>query len=75
MSLASTAGTRRRLRPQSPCIASRVTKVFDGSLTAVKDVDLAIYPGERVAVIGRAGGKDYPFRTLNLTVRQTSGRL
>jgi phosphonate transport system ATP-binding protein len=53
-----------------------LTKVFDGTLTAVNGVDLTVRPGEKVAVIGPSGaGKTTLFRLLNLTVRQTSGRL
>ncbi|MBI4573448.1 MAG: phosphonate ABC transporter ATP-binding protein [candidate division NC10 bacterium] len=53
-----------------------LTKVFDGTLTAVKGVDLTIQPGEKVAVIGPSGaGKTTLFRLLNLTVRVTAGRL
>jgi phosphonate transport system ATP-binding protein len=53
-----------------------ITKVFNGSLTAVNGVDLKVGPGEKVAVIGPSGaGKTTLFRILNLTVRQTSGKL
>jgi phosphonate transport system ATP-binding protein len=53
-----------------------LTKIFDGTLTAVNGVDLIIRPGEKVAVIGPSGaGKTTLFRLLNLTVRATSGRL
>ena len=53
-----------------------LTKIFDGTLTAVKGVDLKIHPGEKVAVIGPSGaGKTTLFRLLNLTVRWTSGSL
>ncbi|MBI2563282.1 MAG: ATP-binding cassette domain-containing protein, partial [candidate division NC10 bacterium] len=53
-----------------------LTKIFDGTLTAVNGVDLTVRPGEKVAVIGPSGaGKTTLFRLLNLTVRQTAGRL
>ncbi len=53
-----------------------LTKIFDRTLTAVNGVDLTVRPGEKVAVIGPSGaGKTTLFRLLNLTVRQTSGRL
>jgi len=53
-----------------------LSKVFDGGVVAVNDVSLKIGTGERVAVIGPSGaGKTTLFRILNLTVRQTGGRL
>ena len=53
-----------------------LTKIFDGTLTAVNGVDLTVRPEEKVAVIGPSGaGKTTLFRLLNLTVRQTAGRL
>ncbi len=53
-----------------------LTKIFDGTLTAVNGVDLTVRPGEKVAVIGPSGaGKTTLFRLLNLTVRQTAGSL
>lgn len=53
-----------------------LTKIFGGTLTAVNGVDLTVRPGEKVAVIGPSGaGKTTLFRLLNLTVRQTAGRL
>jgi len=53
-----------------------LTKVFNGTLTAVNGVDLQINRAEKVAVIGPSGaGKTTLFRLLNLTVRLTSGRL
>ncbi len=53
-----------------------VTKIFDGRLTAVNNVDLKIGRGEKVAAIGPSGaGKTTLFRMLNLTIRLTSGRL
>ncbi len=53
-----------------------LTKIFDGTLTAVNGVELKINPGEKVAVIGPSGaGKTTLFRMLNLTVRLSSGKL
>jgi phosphonate transport system ATP-binding protein len=54
----------------------RVTKVFDGRLSAVEGLDLKIGRGEKVAMIGPSGaGKTTLFRMLNLTIPPTSGML
>ena len=64
------------LRTESVYRLEALTKIFDGTLTAVNGVNLEIRPGEKVAVIGPSGaGKTTLFRLLNLTVRLTSGRL
>jgi phosphonate transport system ATP-binding protein len=53
-----------------------LSKVFSGGVVAVNDISLKVGTGERVAVIGPSGaGKTTLFRLLNLTVRQTGGRL
>ena len=53
-----------------------VSKVFDGRLIAVNNLDLKIGRGEKVAAIGPSGaGKTTLLRMLNLTIRLTSGRL
>ncbi|PWB81167.1 MAG: ABC transporter ATP-binding protein [Candidatus Methylomirabilota bacterium] len=53
-----------------------ICKVFDGRTFAVRDLDLKIRRGERVALIGPSGaGKTTLFRILNLTIPPTSGTL
>lgn len=52
-----------------------VTRRF-GAVLALDRVDLAVAPGEAVAVIGPSGaGKTTLFRLLNLTLRPDAGRL
>lgn len=54
----------------------RVRKEFGAGQIAVAGIDLAVSPGERVALIGPSGaGKTTLFRMLNCTVRPTSGRI
>ncbi|MFN3477279.1 MAG: phosphonate ABC transporter ATP-binding protein [Candidatus Methylomirabilales bacterium] len=56
--------------------AEKLTKVFDGGLVAVDQVDLEIERGEKIAFIGPSGaGKTTLFRMLNLTIPPTTGRL
>lgn len=56
--------------------AEKLTKVFDGGLVAIDQVDLEIERGEKIAFIGPSGaGKTTLFRMLNLTIPPTSGRL
>jgi ABC-type oligopeptide transport system ATPase subunit len=77
MALATIAeATSSGLRMEPIYRLQGLTKVFDGTLTAVNAVDLEIPSGEKVAVIGPSGaGKTTLFRLLNLTVRLTSGGL
>ncbi|HLC21909.1 MAG TPA: phosphonate ABC transporter ATP-binding protein [Candidatus Methylomirabilis sp.] len=54
----------------------RVSKVFDGRIVAVDELDLKVRRGEKLALIGPSGaGKTTLFRMLNLTIPPTSGTL
>jgi phosphonate transport system ATP-binding protein len=54
----------------------QVSKLFDGRIIAVDDLDLKIRRGEKLAMIGPSGaGKTTLFRMLNLTIPPTSGTL
>jgi phosphonate transport system ATP-binding protein len=54
----------------------RVSKTYSNGFTALRDVDLHIATGERVALIGSSGaGKTTLFRLLNCTLRPTAGTL
>lgn len=55
---------------------NRVSKVFDGRIAALDELDLKVRRGEKVAFIGPSGaGKTTLFRLLNLTISPTSGTL
>ncbi|MDE2179842.1 MAG: phosphonate ABC transporter ATP-binding protein [candidate division NC10 bacterium] len=57
-------------------LLDRICKVFDGRTIAVRELDLKVRRGERVALIGPSGaGKTTLFRMLNLTIPPTSGTL
>ena len=54
----------------------RVSKVFEGRIIAVDDLDLKVRRGEKLALIGPSGaGKTTLFRMLNLTIPPASGTL
>ncbi len=55
---------------------SQVSKIFDGRIVALDDLNLKVRRGEKVALIGPSGaGKTTLFRMLNLTIPPTSGTL
>ena len=55
---------------------NQVSKVFEGRIIAVDDLDLKVRRGEKLALIGPSGaGKTTLFRMLNLTIPPTSGTL
>src|SRR5574337_1134684 len=57
-------------------LLDRICKIFDDRTVAVRELDLKIRRGERVALIGPSGaGKTTLFRMLNLTIPPTSGTL
>ena len=57
-------------------VLNQICKIFDSRTVAVRELDLKIGRGERVALIGPSGaGKTTLFRMLNLTIPPTSGTL
>lgn len=55
---------------------NHVSKIFDGRIVALDDLDLKVRRGEKAALIGPSGaGKTTLFRMLNLTLPPTSGAL
>lgn len=70
------AANKSKIDSQIPIFELRkVTKQF-GNFSALKNIDLKIYPGERVALVGSSGaGKSTLINLLNGTIGPTNGEV
>jgi osmoprotectant transport system ATP-binding protein len=69
--------TTARAADAQPAIAfDRVGFAYDGGRPVLRDVSLAIHPGEVFALVGRSGsGKSTALRLINRLILPTSGRV